>query len=417
VSLAMLVVATGGASVARNPHAQYDPRANADAVVVIETGAVRFTVLTPQLIRMEYARDGVFVDDATFSFVHRKLPVPAFNVTHEQHVTAAGVPYSIVNVRGRRGVACCDLHCERHQCVCVCVCVCVYVRVRVCTCARMYVCVHVHVHVCTCVRAIQVRTSHVHIAHAYEPSRRVNGAEPPTPFHSENLAARITLSNGSTVSWHAGKLNEGRLMGTMRTLDGARGHMSLDCDNLHPGLQYGITSQLCTYGIVSRSGWALVDDSHRPRFDGAEWPWVRSPPSDPVTGADGAMLRADWYLFAHGMDYRAALRDFIAVAGRVAMPPRFAFGVYFSRWWPFSDVESQNIVTEYESYSMPLDGACVRRASVRRCVANHSVGASVCACACVSQCSSATWTGTRPGSSGTAAHAQCGSHAACVFVL
>ncbi len=38
----------------------------------------RFTVLTPQLIRMEWAADGKFEDHASLVFLNRKLPVPNF---------------------------------------------------------------------------------------------------------------------------------------------------------------------------------------------------------------------------------------------------------------------------------------------------------------------------------------------------
>ena len=53
-----------------------DPRASEQAVVV--AGNARFTVLTPQLIRMEWSEDGVFEDRASLTFINRNLPVPEF---------------------------------------------------------------------------------------------------------------------------------------------------------------------------------------------------------------------------------------------------------------------------------------------------------------------------------------------------
>ena len=53
--------------------ASVEPTAPQEAVVV--SGSARFTVLTPQLIRMEWAEDGVFEDRATLGVVNRKLPV------------------------------------------------------------------------------------------------------------------------------------------------------------------------------------------------------------------------------------------------------------------------------------------------------------------------------------------------------
>src|ERR1700723_3459120 len=57
----------------------YDPVANPRAVVT--TAHARFTILTPQLIRMEWAADGKFEDHASLVFLNRNLPVPEF--THE----------------------------------------------------------------------------------------------------------------------------------------------------------------------------------------------------------------------------------------------------------------------------------------------------------------------------------------------
>ena len=55
-----------------------DPKADEKAQVV--AGNARFTVLTPQMIRMEWSEDGKFEDRATLTFVNRKLEVPQFKV-------------------------------------------------------------------------------------------------------------------------------------------------------------------------------------------------------------------------------------------------------------------------------------------------------------------------------------------------
>ena len=43
--------------------------------------------------------------------------------------------------------------------------------------------------------------------------------------------------------------------------------------------------------------------------------------------------RQDLYFFGYGHDYRKALGDYIHVAGRIPLPPRFAFGAWWSRYW------------------------------------------------------------------------------------
>ena len=47
----------------------------------------------------------------------------------------------------------------------------------------------------------------------------------------------------------------------------------------------------------------------------------------------------DWYFFGYGHDYRKALGDYVRVAGRIPLPPRFAFGAWWSRYWSYSDQE------------------------------------------------------------------------------
>src|SRR5262249_5137539 len=60
---------------------KWNPVADPKAVVV--EGSARFTVLTPRLVRMEWAADGHFEDQASLVFVNRRLPVPEFTTSHE----------------------------------------------------------------------------------------------------------------------------------------------------------------------------------------------------------------------------------------------------------------------------------------------------------------------------------------------
>ena len=47
----------------------------------------------------------------------------------------------------------------------------------------------------------------------------------------------------------------------------------------------------------------------------------------------------------HGRDYKGALGDFVKVGGAVAMPPRHAMGVWFTRWYDFTQVSSPSPAT------------------------------------------------------------------------
>ena len=50
----------------------------ADPRAVINAGQARITILTPQLVRLEWSPDKKFVDYSSFVFVNRRMPVPHF---------------------------------------------------------------------------------------------------------------------------------------------------------------------------------------------------------------------------------------------------------------------------------------------------------------------------------------------------
>lgn len=50
----------------------------ADPAAVVTSGNARFTVLTSQMIRIQYSETAQFEDRATFAIVNRRLPVPSF---------------------------------------------------------------------------------------------------------------------------------------------------------------------------------------------------------------------------------------------------------------------------------------------------------------------------------------------------
>ena len=242
----------------------YNPAADPKAIIV--HGNARFTVLTLQLIRMEWAADGKFEDHASFVFLNRRLPVPKFQVTHEPH-------------------------------------------------------------------SLTIKTDALELH--YQPAEGDDGK-----FTASNLEITFAL-NDNRVTWHPGTPDTGNLMGTTRTLDEALGSK---------------TKEPIEPGVISRDGWTLVDDSTRPLFDSADfsslngenspWPWV-------MLRAPGD--RQDWYFFGYGHKYKQALGDFIKIAGPIPLPPRFAFGAWWSRYWAYSDQELQDLVHGFHSNDVPLD--------------------------------------------------------------
>lgn len=84
---------------AGNAQTVYDPVPNADAVV--ESGNARFTVLTPEMIRIQFSKYKQFEDRATFGIVNRRLPVPEYDVTDDG--TYIYIRTSALELRYRKG--------------------------------------------------------------------------------------------------------------------------------------------------------------------------------------------------------------------------------------------------------------------------------------------------------------------------
>jgi alpha-glucosidase len=248
-----------------NVQGVYTPAADPQAVVV--HGNARFTVLAPQLIRLEWAADRKFEDHASLVFLNRRLPVPKFTASD-----------------GGEGA-------------------------------------------CT------IRTDALELR--YHPAPNSDGK-----FIADNLEIKFTL-NDKTVMWHPGMPDIGNLMGTTRTLDEALGAK---------------TKEPIEPGLVSRDGWTVVDDSTRPLFDSADFSFVQGENSPwPWVMQRLAGDRQDWYFFGYGHDYKLALNDFTKVAGRIPLPPRFAFGAWWSRYWAYTDQEFEDLVRGFRNNDVPLD--------------------------------------------------------------
>jgi alpha-glucosidase (family GH31 glycosyl hydrolase) len=134
----------------------------------------------------------------------------------------------------------------------------------------------------------------------------------------------------------------GNLLGTIRSLD-MLGAQTLNCTH-NEKIAVHSEGLHCEWGLISRDGWALVDDTDNWALTkGAEW-W-ESPNSDD----------SDWYLFAHGHDYTKAIADYTLVGGRVPLVPRYALGVWFTQWYDFNNANTKALVYKFRERSLPLD--------------------------------------------------------------
>ncbi len=158
-------------------------------------------------------------------------------------------------------------------------------------------------------------------------------------FTAQNLRITSTAKKGTTFDWHPGMKQKGNLKGTYRTLDGYNGE-NLRYENDRP--------MPIEDGILATDGWTLLDDSKGFLFNGdKDWDWVEE-----RKAADGAQ---DWYFMGYGHDYKAALKSYTRFAGRVPLPPRYAFGYWWSRYWSYSDQDFRNLVRWFQESDIPLD--------------------------------------------------------------
>ena len=163
-------------------------------------------------------------------------------------------------------------------------------------------------------------------------------------LHYKKNSGRFTAHNlfieysdpAHSFTWKSGMKDKQNLKGTTRTLDGVSGKFSYN----------GLKKIKLEDGMLSRSGWTLIDDSQRPLFDRSDWPWVQ--------GRGGKEVQ-DMYFFGYGSDFKAALYDFTQVAGKISLPPKFAFGIWYSRYWAYTEQQFKDIVAGYHDNNIPLD--------------------------------------------------------------
>lgn len=246
----------------------HNPQARKEAMVI--SGNARFTVLTPEMIRIEYSDNGVFEDRATFTVQNRRMDeVPSFTTKED----------------------------------------------------REY---------------LYLTTDKLQLKYR-------KGTNPRTePASATNLT--ITMNhNNHPVSWFPGKQDPLNLKGTCRTLDGCDG------DNKRAEMEDG---------LISRSGWAVIDDSwSATRADGSR-SFALEP--NPEVGYDWWAERKDphaidLYFMGYGNEYKKAISDFTRIAGKIPLPPAYVFGYWYSRYASYSADDYREIMRDIEKNDIPTD--------------------------------------------------------------
>ena len=240
----------------------------ADPAAVVTSGRARFTVLTPEMIRIQYSSTAKFEDRATFAVINRHLPVPAYTTREEN-----GYLY--------------------------------------------------------------IETEALTLCY------KKNSIISPQYQKPDNLYVTLKVG-GHQVIWYPGKEDALNLKGTKRTLDTASG------DNQRGDLEDG---------IISRAGWAVLDESPTTRrgdgsttfafdkqVDGIDWV---------ATPVDKNAI--DWYFMGYGHQYKKAIGDYIRIAGRQPMPPLYALGYWYSKYQRYSQSDFMNLTNEIKQNDIPID--------------------------------------------------------------
>lgn len=150
-------------------------------------------------------------------------------------------------------------------------------------------------------------------------------------FRKGNL--EITLKDEKS-SWFPGAKSAGNLLGTSRTLDTCDGGFVVS-ENKAIELQPG---------LLSREGWHVIDDSTSMAFDEKGWLTPRNQPEG----------YRDLYFFGYGYAYTETLRDYRVLTGAIPLPPKWALGVWWSRWEKYTSADLEKIVADFETHQVPL---------------------------------------------------------------
>lgn len=119
------------------------------------------------------------------------------------------------------------------------------------------------------------------------------------------------------------------LGGTARTLDEADGAVPLG------------------HGVISREGFAILDDSRTLLLTEDGW----------IAPREGE--RKDIYFFGYGREYIACLKDFYKLCGRPPMLPRFALGNWWSRYHKYTEETYMALMDRFQEERVPFSVAVI----------------------------------------------------------
>ncbi len=145
-------------------------------------------------------------------------------------------------------------------------------------------------------------------------------------FSSNTLNIQLKIEPAS--KWYYGEDFED-LGGTVQTLDQINGKTDLQ------------------RGICSRNGFSVMDDSETMLLNEDGWVEVRKPNT------------IDTYFWGYGFHYLDAVKDLYHLTGIPPMLPAYALGNWWSRYYPYTQEEYQNLIERFENEDIPFSVSVV----------------------------------------------------------
>ena len=178
------------------------------------------------------------------------------------------------------------------------------------------------------------------------------------PFASANLEVTWANTHGAPHAWHPGQVDEQNLGGLTYSLDHVSGanltqggqDLESPANDVIPGIDIPLLP--ATPGLLSRSGFAFIDDSQTPLWD-AKTDWI-APRAKPYG--------QDWYLFTYDRQYTRALQEYAQLCGGIPMIPRYTLGNWVTdfNFEYFPDTADAH-TPEFENYNQQrLEGELTR---------------------------------------------------------
>lgn len=314
----------------------------------VTAGHARFTILTPRLIRAEYALDSVFDDRATFTIVNRALPVPSFNVSRSSDTLTITTEALILTYKDSPPPP-------------------PPAPSAVCAAAQRFSesmmvggfvlnnaapvtgdCCAVCASTAGCTSWSKKSATGECLLYGGTLEVRASAGSDcgflPVPLPGAMFSSlRVTSVGGSGGSWMPGAANPQQLNGT---------YAELGCYVDAMTCLASYWEQRMKLGLVARAGIVAIDDSTTPRLvDGAAVDAIV-----PQWHAPATLNTSDVYIHGYENDYTGFMKIWAQISGSILLPRRSALGVWYGRYWPVSEGDQEEILGNYSSLHLSISG-------------------------------------------------------------